>query len=937
MVFFFGCPNPRISINIPGTTTGDIYVDSPEVYTRERLVNDRLEQEAWLRSQLAKTDELEFGIQGLTDIRSFLGISAALGIEADPLEAALKKAQAEQSVKGIKQQEEIDELNHRIKVLELLNKIKELSSEGTENTQNSTTDQQESKTNEESKGETKSEELKTADESDKSSEEKEPTIDKLYDELTKLLVEPKSISTTGAKPSPIDLFRDRLAYREELRAELIENSLDDSHDLQGNTLYRLKFDTTIFPDYDTSAWAVIEVTIEDGGYSDINELYMKWIRLMEIYINEEYIRRLKFPTADENMELLLHTINRLLLKEELEKIEEQKKTTLQIEYDVEKNLKTIASMEGSTPEEVKEELVRFIIVSHYDKIGLLKFFSINPSETKKILFIRLVPRIWEIDPEKEVKKEDIEKWEDEWNKMLDERINLFRDVLKRNSKSNCYAITPKELVQRISDVASRREATQLSLSLGLLMGSIGLKSLMEYARVTEGIFQAIRRQPLVVGFSKHYPTPSNKSDSNKTFGWIVGPRFSLRENGKGSYFRHTPVQQSLSALVSLPSWWNEAILKIKRYWKSEDGKELQDRKFEIIEYEVNLPGDILGIKDALITEKIRPPIPRFLYDEVHMEIGNEDNLVIAGTDLWRSPAVFIGSQKADRISVLPNMQGIVAHFKEIKQPAGWERTDMNKKVKVYIWTSEGHQEVGEVILHRSKKISTQVPKTIEVNTLTWPIIFDELAIMELTSGSTPKSYNDLSVGIRVYKGGTNFYKTQPYQIENKEVSFLPNEKNLPDELEKHLRDGTELELALILKESPDSVPKEFISKNRPIYYKTKEASKVRMSPLTGSNLPLKVEFTFPNNIKSAYPKFDYSNISFTAEVITHDDINLIVEKGERKDNRWPVWIKVKQNSKSKWDDAHKNDLNIRIDMTKGDSALELDQRIIKITKAKDKK
>ncbi|MEM7269915.1 MAG: hypothetical protein AAF401_11760 [Pseudomonadota bacterium] len=40
----------------PFTTLGEIYVDSPEVYTRERLVNDRYDQDHWLRTQLENLD-----------------------------------------------------------------------------------------------------------------------------------------------------------------------------------------------------------------------------------------------------------------------------------------------------------------------------------------------------------------------------------------------------------------------------------------------------------------------------------------------------------------------------------------------------------------------------------------------------------------------------------------------------------------------------------------------------------------------------------------------------------------------------------------------------------------------------------------------------------------------------------------------------------------
>jgi len=36
-------------------TEGEIIVDEPKVYTRERLVNDRFREEAWLNEQLTQT------------------------------------------------------------------------------------------------------------------------------------------------------------------------------------------------------------------------------------------------------------------------------------------------------------------------------------------------------------------------------------------------------------------------------------------------------------------------------------------------------------------------------------------------------------------------------------------------------------------------------------------------------------------------------------------------------------------------------------------------------------------------------------------------------------------------------------------------------------------------------------------------------------------
>ena len=41
-------------------TKGDIIVDEPKVYSRERLVNDRFREEAWLNEQLTKPKRDDF-------------------------------------------------------------------------------------------------------------------------------------------------------------------------------------------------------------------------------------------------------------------------------------------------------------------------------------------------------------------------------------------------------------------------------------------------------------------------------------------------------------------------------------------------------------------------------------------------------------------------------------------------------------------------------------------------------------------------------------------------------------------------------------------------------------------------------------------------------------------------------------------------------------
>lgn len=147
---------------------GTIHVDQPEIYTRERLVNDRFEQDDWLRSRLAKTNELTF------------------------------------------------DANARVR--------SERSRQVTSET----------------------------------------TLGSTATPPTGSPALPTSVPDAPVRPAsdPIDDFADRVAYREEVRGEIIENQLDDTHDIAGNTLYHLKFDAAVIPFGDNvGAFAVVDAAV----------------------------------------------------------------------------------------------------------------------------------------------------------------------------------------------------------------------------------------------------------------------------------------------------------------------------------------------------------------------------------------------------------------------------------------------------------------------------------------------------------------------------------------------------------------------------------------------------------------------------------------------------------------------------------------------------
>ena len=69
-------------------------------------------------------------------------------------------------------------------------------------------------------------------------------------------------------------------------------------------------------------------------------------------------------------------------------------------------------------------------------------------------------------------------------------------------------------------------------------------------------------------------------------------------------------------------------------------------------------------------------------NRITLETGRRGDVILKGGRLWRSTEVTLGSQKADEIVVLPNMEGIIATFRCV-------RPQIPRIVDLRVWTSEG--------------------------------------------------------------------------------------------------------------------------------------------------------------------------------------------------------------------------------------------------------
>ena len=198
-------------------TFGKILVESPEVYTRERLVNDRLRQTVWLRKQMRATEKvLKEGY-----FRSHEGQWA-----------------------------------QDVAAMMSLNRARErgISRNGSDNTSD------------------------LPQNGAKASIEHENGNDG----------SPANQNETGTS---IELFRAMNEYREQVRTELMQTQLDDRHDIDGNTLYRLNFNTTIVHGRRSDALAVVLVRLEHSENRNgpderfPNNLLHDWAQELERRLN----------------------------------------------------------------------------------------------------------------------------------------------------------------------------------------------------------------------------------------------------------------------------------------------------------------------------------------------------------------------------------------------------------------------------------------------------------------------------------------------------------------------------------------------------------------------------------------------------------------------------------------------------------------------------
>lgn len=627
----------------PGKAFGTILVDSPEIYTRERLVNDRFREDAWLKSTLCnlkKLSEEKFGFQGIT--RS-------------------------------------QQLDTKTVQLDLHASGQLPSSEGNA--------------------------IKTGSQGDSSGAKNLGESD-------------HAPSNDDGQPQAQlrDDFRQLLDIRDAIRKEIIENQLDDRHDIGVNTLYKFKFDvTTIVPGKDTSAWAKIRIAITKPDIETLVESlkkrYTEWIQYLETLVNKEFrdrsleakaqntdninkdfkIRLLDYVKRSDNLFLepeppeaqdVIGLLTDKLARPEHDEVDRLFNSIIaRLQYrDVIKFHSRRCAM--------KWLIANWVIFELLERPGLNRFITINiiplGEEDLRIAVATIrkpptIPEGFEFEAQ-EVDREDVDK-----TSGFAEFMSTF---LSKEYEIFTYGVSPKQSVERISDAAAYERSYELLSSLAASRELGNAKAALKLLREQNADIHAIRRNAVIIGFADRHREATREAEA--VFGWLIGPRFQVSDDGVGFQYRHIPVQNALAVLVSLPAVWNKVKITVQTSWVKEDGSEQQRKSYA---YHVSLPMDVEKLTEAVSSEEygvggLKPVLYQSQIDHIYLREGDPAQVLIPGRNLWRSTVVTIGAQPSDRITVLPNMEGIIAHFDKIRAPA-WDKHEDQKKLKVRVWTSTG--------------------------------------------------------------------------------------------------------------------------------------------------------------------------------------------------------------------------------------------------------
>ncbi len=244
-------------------TAARIAFSYPQVFSRESLINDRLKEGLFLEDMLSKSGEAQFQSQLRRDLTMISSLAGQLGISFD---SATKL--------GLDRSEALDDISSQIEMTRLRAELQRL--------------QEQYQTLQSGTGAGLMPPSGTATSASQNGDAGAPKaqldeiVPRVKEALDKLAEIAKNrLRSATEVQSPEDHFRDLQAYRAQLRGARNTAKLDDTHDRDGNALYRMQFTATVFPGTAETQrrWGIARVEVAPPFLSkaDVDRLYLRWL------------------------------------------------------------------------------------------------------------------------------------------------------------------------------------------------------------------------------------------------------------------------------------------------------------------------------------------------------------------------------------------------------------------------------------------------------------------------------------------------------------------------------------------------------------------------------------------------------------------------------------------------------------------------------------
>ena len=253
-----------------------IQVSAPQLYKREALINERNGERDYLLQKLKESETISFGSELVRDVETVSALSAQLGLSFDAgikqqYEQAAQQNDLVNQIATLKLQAQLGQLQRDLQLMQANYATQTTPSAPAGTTATAVT-------------------VPTVALPNLPDITNLATLVKnLTDRLDQVSVGPRG---TTAVNSPIDVFQDRQAYRRVLQSSINAMSLDDMHDFEGHSLFRMQFRATVLPGdekVDKSLGILRmqikrpELTINDGR---VSALYHEWLDHVTLRLNE---------------------------------------------------------------------------------------------------------------------------------------------------------------------------------------------------------------------------------------------------------------------------------------------------------------------------------------------------------------------------------------------------------------------------------------------------------------------------------------------------------------------------------------------------------------------------------------------------------------------------------------------------------------------------